>query len=104
MLITLATLIGTFLAALDSTVVGTAMPTIVGDLGGLALYPWVFASYLLAATVTGPVFGKLSDTYGRKPIYLVGIFFFLLGSVLAGTSETMTGLIAFRTLQGLGAG
>jgi len=103
-LITLATLIGTFLAALDSTVVGTAMPTIVGDLGGLALYPWVFASYLLAATVTGPVFGKLSDTYGRKPIYLVGIFFFLLGSVLAGTSETMTGLIAFRTLQGLGAG
>ena len=104
MLITLATLIGTFLAALDSTVVGTAMPTIVGDLGGLALYSWVFASYLLAATVTGPVFGKLSDTYGRKPIYLAGIFFFLLGSVLAGTSETMAGLITFRTLQGLGAG
>ena len=104
MFITLATLIGTFLAALDSTVVGTAMPTIVGDLGGLALYPWVFASYLLAATVTGPVFGKLSDTYGRKPIYLAGVFFFLLGSVLAGTSETMVGLIAFRTLQGLGAG
>jgi EmrB/QacA subfamily drug resistance transporter len=103
-LITLATLIGTFLAALDSTVVGTAMPTIVGDLGGLALYSWVFASYLLAATVTGPVFGKLSDTYGRKPIYIAGIFFFLLGSVLAGTSETMAGLITFRTLQGLGAG
>jgi EmrB/QacA subfamily drug resistance transporter len=103
-LITLATLIGTFLAALDSTVVGTAMPTIVGDLGGLSLYPWVFASYLLAATVTGPVFGKLSDTYGRKPIYLAGIFLFLLGSVLAGTSQTMIGLIAFRTLQGLGAG
>ena len=103
-LITLATLVGTFLAALDSTVVGTAMPTIVGDLGGLTLYPWVFASYLLAATVTGPVFGKLSDTYGRKPIYLVGIFLFLLGSVLAGTSQTMIALIAFRTLQGLGAG
>ena len=104
MLITLATLIGTFLAALDSTVVGTAMPTIIGELGGLSLYPWVFASYLLAATVTGPIFGKLSDTYGRKPVYLVGIFLFLAGSVLAGTSQTMTGLIVFRTLQGLGAG
>jgi EmrB/QacA subfamily drug resistance transporter len=103
-LITLATLIGTFLAALDSTVVGTAMPTVIGELGGLSLYPWVFASYLLAATVTGPIFGKLSDTYGRKPIYLVGIFLFLAGSVLAGTSDTMSGLIAFRTLQGLGAG
>ncbi len=103
-LITLATLIGTFLAALDSTVVGTAMPTVIGELGGLSLYPWVFASYLLAATVTGPVFGKLSDTYGRKPIYLSGIFLFLLGSVLAGTSQSMVALIAFRTLQGLGAG
>src|SRR5918997_224120 len=103
-LITLATLIGTFLAALDSTVVGTAMPTVIGELGGLSLYPWVFASYLLAATVTGPIFGKLSDTYGRKPIYLSGIFLFLLGSVLAGTSQSMVTLIAFRTLQGLGAG
>ncbi|MDQ3638872.1 MAG: MFS transporter, partial [Actinomycetota bacterium] len=103
-LITLATLIGTFLAALDSTVVGTAMPTVIGELGGLSLYPWVFASYLLAATVTGPIFGKLSDTYGRKPVYLAGIFLFLAGSLLAGTSQTMTGLIAFRTLQGLGAG
>src|ERR671938_1590474 len=80
------------------------MPTIVGDLGGLTLYPWVFASYLLAATVTGPVFGKLSDTYGRKPVYLAGIFLFLLGSVLAGTSQSMAALITFRTLQGLGAG
>jgi MFS family permease len=77
-LITLATLVGTFLAALDSTVVGTAMPTVIGELGGLELYPWAFASYLLAATVTGPIFGKLSDTYGRKPVYLVGIFLFLL--------------------------
>lgn len=100
----LATLIGTFLAALDATVVGTAMPTIIGELGGLPLYPWAFASYLLAATVTGPVFGKLSDTYGRKPVYLAGIFLFLLGSVLAGASQSMASLIAFRTLQGLGAG
>jgi EmrB/QacA subfamily drug resistance transporter len=103
-LITLATLIGTFLAALDATVVGTAMPTVIGELGGLELYPWAFASYLLAATVTGPVFGKLSDTYGRKPIYLAGILLFLLGSVLAGTSQSMTALISFRTIQGLGAG
>jgi EmrB/QacA subfamily drug resistance transporter len=103
-LVVLATLIGTFLAALDATVVGTAMPTIIGELGGLSLYPWAFASYLLAATVTGPVFGKLSDTYGRKPVYLAGIFLFLLGSVLAGTSQSMAALIAFRTLQGLGAG
>ena len=103
-LITLATLVGTFLAALDSTVVGTAMPTVIGELGGLELYPWAFAAYLLAATVTGPVFGKLSDTYGRKPVYLAGIFLFLLGSVLAGTSQSMAALITFRTLQGLGAG
>jgi EmrB/QacA subfamily drug resistance transporter len=103
-LVVLATLIGTFLAALDATVVGTAMPTIIGELGGLSLYPWAFASYLLAATATGPVFGKLSDTYGRKPVYLAGIFLFLLGSVLAGTSQSMAALILFRTLQGLGAG
>src|SRR5919107_2770755 len=100
----LATLIGTFLAALDATVVGTAMPTVIGELGGLELYPWAFASYLLAATVTGPVFGKLSDTYGRKPLYLAGIFLFLLGSVLAGTSQSMAALTFFRTIQGLGAG
>lgn len=103
-LVVLATLVGTFLAALDATVVGTAMPTIIGELGGLPLYPWAFASYLLAATVTGPVFGKLSDTYGRKPVYLAGIALFLLGSALAGASQSMAALIAFRTLQGLGAG
>jgi EmrB/QacA subfamily drug resistance transporter len=80
------------------------MPTVIGELGGLELYPWAFASYLLAATVTGPIFGKLSDTYGRKPVYLAGIFLFLLGSVLAGTSQSMGALILFRTLQGLGAG
>jgi multidrug resistance protein len=80
------------------------MPTVIGELGGLELYPWAFASYLLAATVTGPVFGKLSDTYGRKPVYLAGIFLFLLGSVLAGTSQSMAALIFFRTIQGLGAG
>ncbi|HEY6714030.1 MAG TPA: MFS transporter [Rubrobacter sp.] len=100
-LITLATLIGTFLAALGATVVWTAMPTVIGELGGLELYPRAFASYLLAATLTGPVFGKLSDTYGRKPVYLAGIFLFLLGSVLAGTSQSMAALIFFRTIQDL---
>ncbi|ABG05153.1 Drug resistance transporter EmrB/QacA subfamily [Rubrobacter xylanophilus DSM 9941] len=103
-LVTLATLIGTFLAALDSTVVGTAMPTVIGDLGGLGLYPWVFASYLLAATVTGPLFGRLSDAYGRKPVYLAGVSLFLLGSVLCGTAGSMGALIVYRTIQGLGAG
>ncbi|BBL79639.1 MFS transporter [Rubrobacter xylanophilus] len=103
-LVTLATLIGTFLAALDSTVVGTAMPTVIGDLGGLSLYPWVFASYLLAATITGPVFGRLSDAYGRKPVYLTGVALFLLGSVLCGTAGSMGTLILYRTIQGLGAG
>lgn len=103
-LVTLATLIGTFLAALDSTVVGTAMPTVIGDLGGLGLYPWVFAAYLLAATVTGPVFGRLSDAYGRKPVYLLGVSLFLLGSVLCGTAGSMGALILYRTIQGLGAG
>lgn len=103
-IITLATLVGTFLAALDATVIGTAMPTVIGELGGLEFYSWVFAAYLLAATVTGPIFGKLSDTYGRKPIYLAGIFLFLLGSILSGTADSMVGLIVFRTIQGLGAG
>lgn len=103
-LVMAATMIGTFLAALDSTVVGTAMPTVIGELGGISLYPWVFAAYFLAATVTSPVFGTLSDTYGRKPVYLSGIGLFLLGSILAGTANSMGTLILFRTLQGLGAG
>jgi multidrug resistance protein len=94
----------TFLTALDVFVVGTAMPTIVAQLGGVSLYTWVFSSYLLASTVTVPVYGKLSDVYGRKPIFTLGTLVFLLGSVLCGFSQDMAQLIACRAIQGLGAG
>ncbi len=92
------------LAALDSTVVGTAMPTVVGTLGGLSLFSWVFSVYLLTSTVTVPLYGKLADLYGRKPVLMFGAAMFLLGSALCGTSRSMEELIAFRALQGLGAG
>lgn len=103
-LITIACMLGTSLAALDSTIVGTAMPTIVGEMGGLALYPWVFSGYLLASTTTVPIYGRLADLYGRKPIFLFGSALFLAGSALCGAAHTMTQLIAFRAVQGLGAG
>jgi EmrB/QacA subfamily drug resistance transporter len=93
-----------FLAALEATVVGTAMPTVIAALGGLELYSWVFSAYLLASTVTVPAWGKLSDLYGRRPLYLWAISIFLLGSVLSGQAQTMMQLIAFRAIQGLGAG
>lgn len=101
---TIALLVGTFLASLDVTVVGTAMPTIVGELGGLDLYGWVFASYLLTSTVTVPLYGKLSDRWGRKPTYLLGCGLFLAGSVACALSWSMPVLIAARALQGVGAG
>jgi MFS family permease len=91
-------------AAMEATVVATAMPTVVGSLGGLELYGWVGAIYLLASTVTIPLNGKLADVYGRKPVMLAGIFVFLLGSMLSGMSRTMVQLIAFRGVQGVGAG
>lgn len=92
------------LAALDSTVVGTAMPTIVGSLGGLSVFSWVFSIYLLTSTVTVPLYGKLADLYGRKPVLLIGAALFLMGSILCGTAQSMEQLIAFRAIQGLGAG
>src|SRR6266545_5595699 len=92
------------LAALDTTVVGTAMPTIVGKLGGLSLFSWVFSVYLLTSTVTVPLYGKLADLYGRKPVLLFGCAVFLLGSALCGTAGSMEQLIFFRAVQGLGAG
>src|SRR5438477_5076507 len=92
------------LAALDQTIVSTALPTIVGDLGGLSHLSWVVTAYLLAATVTGPLYGKLGDLYGRKKVLQIAIVIFLLGSALCGLSQNMAELIAFRTLQGLGAG
>lgn len=97
-------MIGSFVAALDQTVVGTAMPTVIGELGGIDRYALVFSAYLLVSTVATPLFGRLADVYGRKPLYLGGLFLFVLGSVLAGLSRDMNELVAFRALQGLGAG
>lgn len=99
-----ATLLGLFLASLDQTIVGTALPRIVTDLHGDSLYTWVVTAYLLTSTITGPIYGKLSDAYGRKPLLMIGISLFLVGSALSGLSQNMTELIAFRGLQGLGAG
>ncbi len=99
-----ALMLGMFLAALDQTIVSTALPTIVGDLGGLNHLSWVVTSYLLASTVSTPIYGKLGDMVGRKPIFLAAILIFLGGSMLAGLSQSMTELIGFRALQGIGAG
>lgn len=92
------------LAALDSTIIATAVPQIVGDLGGFSVFSWLFSGYLLAVTVSLPVYGKLSDTFGRKPVLLVGIALFLVGSLLCATAWNMASLIAFRVVQGLGGG
>src|ERR1700693_655843 len=92
------------LAALDQTVVGTALPHIVAELGGLNSYAWVVTSYLLASTVSIPIYGKLSDIYGRRTFFILGMVIFLVGSALAGTSQNMTELIIYRGIQGLGAG
>src|SRR5881398_3696211 len=99
-----ALMLGMFLAALDQTIVSTALPTIVGDLGGLNHLSWVVTSYLLAATVSTPLYGKLGDMIGRKPVFLAAILIFLAGSMLAGLSQSIGQLIAFRALQGAGAG
>src|SRR5205807_7811596 len=96
--------LGMLLAALDQTIVSTALPTIVGDLGGLNHLSWVVTSYLLAATVSTPLYGKLGDMIGRKPVLLAAILIFLAGSMLAGLSQSIGQLIAFRALQGAGAG
>src|SRR5207342_268157 len=90
------------LAALDSTIVSTALPTIVGDLGGLDHLAWVVTGYLLAQTVVTPVYGKLGDLYGRKIVLQSAIVLFLIGSALCGLSQNMTQLILFRAIQGLG--
>lgn len=103
-IVTAAIMLSLFLASMEATVVGTAMPTIVGQLGGLASYSWVFSAYLLASTTTVPIYGKLSDLYGRRPVYLFAMALFLFGSVLAGSANSMTQLILARAVQGLGAG
>lgn len=102
--ITAGIMLSLFMAAVESTVVATAMPTIVGQLGGLASYSWVFSAFMLTSTTTVPVYGKLSDLYGRRPVFLFAMVLFLAGSTLSGLSQSMEQLIAFRALQGLGAG
>ena len=97
-------MLGMFLAALDQTIVATALPTMVGELGGLEQLSWVVTAYLLASTVTSPLYGKISDLYGRKIVFQAAIVLFLLGSVLCGLSQNMLQLILFRGIQGLGAG
>ncbi len=100
----IALLLVTFMAAMEVTVVSTAMPTVIADLGGIQHYAWVFTAYIVASTVTVPILAKLADLYGRKPVMFFGIACFLLGSVGAGMSESMTQLIVARALQGVGAG
>src|SRR5438309_5526512 len=103
-LITVALFVATFLVALDTSVVSTAMPTVIGQIGGIHLYAWVFSAYLLSSTVSMPIYGKLADLFGRKPVLLSGTALFLGGSMLCGQAQSMEQLIAFRLLQGLGAG
>lgn len=99
-----AVMLGLFLAAMDQTIVSTAMPRIIADLSGLSLYAWVFTSYMLASTTTVPIVGKLGDIYGRKGFFVVGVIVFLVGSMLSGMSQSMVQLIIFRGIQGLGGG
>jgi EmrB/QacA subfamily drug resistance transporter len=102
--ITAGVMTGMAIAALEATVVGTAMPTVIASLGGINHYSWVFSAYIVTSTVTVPVWGKLSDLYGRRPMYQIAIVIFLLGTLLSGISTSMSQLIVFRAIQGLGAG
>ncbi|MCL6518140.1 MDR family MFS transporter, partial [Alicyclobacillus sp.] len=102
--VTIAMMVATLLTALDVTVVGTAMPRIVADLGGLNLISWVFAVYTLTTSVTTPIYGKLADLFGRRIIFTIGVILFLAGSALSGLSQSMAQLIWFRAFQGVGAG
>src|SRR5690554_5131250 len=97
-------MLGMLLAALDQTIVATALPTIVGELGGLDHLAWVVTAYMLATTVSTPLYGKLGDLLGRKRIFQVAIVIFLIGSVLCGLATSMNQLIAFRAVQGIGGG
>lgn len=102
--ISAAIMAGMFLISLDSTVVATAMPTVVAQLGDLSLFSWVFSVYMLTAVASEPIFGRLCDVYGRKPLLAIGMAFFLLGVALCGQAHSMRQLIAFRAVQGLGVG
>jgi EmrB/QacA subfamily drug resistance transporter len=97
-------MLSVFLAAMESTVVATSMPKVVAALGGVDIYSWVFSGFLLTSTVTMPLWGRLSDLFGRRAVYLTGLAIFLVGSALSGAAHSMVQLIAFRAVQGLGAG
>lgn len=103
-LVLMAAMLAMFMAAVEATIVATAMPTIIADLGGFQLFSWVFAIYLLTQAVSIPIYGKLADIFGRKPAFFAGTALFLAGSTMAGFSSSMIWLILFRALQGLGAG
>ncbi len=100
----LAVMLSTALVAIDATILATAVPAVVSDLGGFSQFPWLFSVYLLAQAVSVPIYGKLADLFGRKPVMLTGIGLFVLGSVLCGVAWNMPALIVFRAVQGLGAG
>jgi len=104
LLVVIGIMLSLFLASMESTVVATAMPTIVGQLGGLEHYSWVFAAFMLTSTTTVPLYGKLSDLYGRRKIYVIAMALFLVGSVMCGMANSMTQLIFARALQGVGSG
>src|SRR5690606_31711862 len=103
-LATAALVLAMCLAAVEATIVATAMPSIVAALGGFAAYSWVFSAYLLAEAVSIPLYGKLADLFGRKPVFLLGMALFLAGTVLCGLARSMASLIAFRSVQGMGEG
>src|SRR5437763_220502 len=97
-------MVALLLAALDQTIVATALPKVVSDLGGITQYTWVFTAYMLGSTVTVPLYGKLGDVHGRKPLFIVAIVIFLVGSALCGAAQNMWELVVFRAVQGVGAG
>ena len=103
-MVTLAVFITTFMSAIEGTIVSTAMPTIVSDLDGLAIMSWVVSVFLLMTAVSTPIYGKLADSIGRRPVFLFGIGIFVVGSALCGLSTNMVELIIFRAIQGLGSG
>ncbi|SER41089.1 drug resistance transporter, EmrB/QacA subfamily [Gracilibacillus ureilyticus] len=103
-LVLIALILSMFMAAIEGTIVAAAMPNIVGDLGGFTLYSWVFSSFLLMQAITTMVYGKLADLFGRKPVFMFGVIIFLIGSFLCGLANSMTALVVFRLIQGVGAG
>src|SRR5487761_626561 len=103
-MVTAGCMLAIFMAAVEATIVATAMPTIVADLGGFRLFSWVFAAYLLTQAASTPLYGRLADLYGRKPVFVAGSAVFLIGSAAWGFARGMLWLVIFRILQGLGAG